>query len=150
MPQDWNDDDQLLAALGEAARATPEVPAPFVDIGRSAFTWRTVDAELAELAHDSATGELVAVRARPDNLRSLTFVAPRLTIELEVQPDALLGQLVPPQRGEVELHRREGATSTVLVDDVGWFAIQPLPSGPIRLQIRPAGGIAVMTEWVLF
>ena len=152
MSNDWNDDDQLLASLGDAVSSARDVPARFVEIGKAAFTWRDVDAELAALTHDSVdlvdsgTGR---TRAEPADLRTLTFVASRLTVELEVVPDALLGQLVPPQPGEIELLRRDGATGTVAVDDVGWFAIRPLPSGLFRLRVRPSHGEPVMTEWIL-
>lgn len=153
MSNDRNDDDQLLASLGEAVRSAKDVPARFVEIGKAAFTWREIDAELAALTHDSADSAIGRVAARtradPADLRTLTFVASRLTVELEVVPDALLGQLVPPQPGEIELLRRDGATSMAAVDDVGWFAIRPLPSGLFRLRVRPAQGEPVMTEWIL-
>jgi hypothetical protein len=149
MPENWNDDDQLLAELGEAVRGERAVPARFVEIGKAAFAWRDVDADLAALAYDSATsGHAAGTRAEPAGLRALSFVASRLTIELEVAPDALLGQLVPPQAGEVELHLRDGRTSTVPVDEVGWFVIRPLPAGLFHLRVRPAAGDPVRTEWV--
>jgi hypothetical protein len=150
MAEDFNDDERLLTALGEAVRARREVPARFVEIGKAAFAWHNVDAELAALAYDSAAGELAAgTRAEPAELRALTFVASRLTIEIEVAPDALLGQLVPPQQGAVELHGRDGIATTTMADDVGWFAIRPLPSGLFRLRVRPDGGAAIVTEWVM-
>jgi hypothetical protein len=150
MTDDFNDDERLLAALGEAVRARREVPARFVQTGKAAFAWRDVDGELAALAHDSATSELVAgTRAEQAELRALTFVASRLTIEIEVAPDALLGQLVPPQPGEVELHRRDGVATSARADDVGWFAIRPLPGGLFRLRVRPDGGSTVVTEWTM-
>jgi hypothetical protein len=149
MAEDF-DDDELFAALGEAVRARREVPARFVEMGKAAFTWHSVDAELAALAYDSADGELVGgTRAEPAELRALTFVASRLTIEIEVTPDALLGQLVPPQQGAVELHGRDGVATTTRADEVGWFAIRPLPSGLFRLRVRPEGGSAVITEWAM-
>lgn len=149
MPRNWNDDDQLLSALGEAVREGSEVPARFVELGKAAFAWRDVDAELAAIGHDSATGTVAAgTRAEPADLRTLSFVASRLTIELEATGEALLGQLVPPQAGEVELHRRDGLTGTTPVDDLGWFVIRPQPSGLFRLRVRQADGEIVITEWV--
>lgn len=149
MAKDWRDDEQLLAELGEAVREGQDVPARFVEAGKAAFAWRDVDADLAALQFDSATSPVLAMtRSEQAELRAMTFVAGRLTIELEVAPDALLGQLVPPQAGEVDLHRSGGATSTTAVDDVGWFAIRPLPSGLVRLRVRAADGEVVVTEWV--
>src|SRR5438093_422490 len=102
----WSDDDQLLAALDEALRAARAVPRGFVEAGKAAYTWRGVDAELAALTYDSALDQpraLAASRAEPAPLRALTFVSAELTVELEVTEDALLGQIVPAQPGEVEV-----------------------------------------------
>jgi hypothetical protein len=149
MPKNWRDDEQLLADLGEAVRIGREVPARFIDIGKAAFAWHSIDAELAELSHDSATSPLLAgTRAEPATLRALTFVASCLTIEVEVTADALLGQVVPPQAGQIEVHGQDGPTHTAPVDDVGWFAVRPLPMGMFRLHVRLADGAPVLTEWV--
>jgi len=141
-------DDELLSELGEAVRAAEEVPASFVAAGRAAFAWRNLDAELAALTYDSATsGVLAGTRSEPAALRALTFVARELTIELEVTPDALLGQVVPPQAGELELLGRDGSARTASVDEIGWFAVRPAPVGMFRLRLRTADGASVLTEW---
>lgn len=150
MTDNFDDDERLLAALGEAVGARREVPAWFVEMGKAAFAWHNVDAELAALAYDSAAGELVGgTRAEQAELRALTFVASRLTIEIEVAPDALLGQLVPPQQGAVELQSRDSVATSTRADDVGWFTIRPLPSGLFRLRVRPDDGGAVVTAWTM-
>jgi hypothetical protein len=141
------DDEQLLAELAEAVRAAGDVPAGFIAAGKAAFAWRNVDAELATLT-DASTAGLVGTRAEPASLRSLSFVARELSIEVEVTADALLGQIVPAQPGEVRLHQRDGSTRTVPVDDVGWFVVRPVPEAMFRLLVRTAGGSAVITEWV--
>ncbi|GAB3955588.1 hypothetical protein GCM10029976_098820 [Kribbella albertanoniae] len=51
---DWNDDGQLLEALRDALVTEQEVPRAFVEAGKAAFAWRTIDAELAALTYDSA------------------------------------------------------------------------------------------------
>lgn len=144
------DDEQLIAELGEAVRTAREVPARFIDVGKAVFSWRNLDAELAELTYDSAADSATALagtRAEAATLRALTFVAGRLTIEIEVTPDALLGQVLPPEPGEIELSGRDGSTRTVPVDEVGWFAIRPTPSGSLRLRLRTANGGSVLTQW---
>jgi hypothetical protein len=77
-------------------------------------------------------------------LHALTFVAGELTIELEVTSDALVGQVVPPMAGEIEL---VGGAGGVPVDEVGWFVIRPVPSGRVRLRLRTEDGRSVCTEW---
>ena len=146
------DDDRLLAELGEAVRAASEVPASFIATGKAAFAWRNVDAELAALSYDSATSaaELAGTRADRATLRTLTFVASLLTIELEVTPDALLGQVVPPQPGEIEVQARDGQRRTTSVDEVGWFTFRPGPAGLCRMLLRTGSGDTVLTEWVAF
>jgi hypothetical protein len=143
------DDDRLLAELAEALRAEQDVPPGFLAAGSAAFAWRSVDAELAALRHDSATATLdeAGTRAEPAQLRALTFVSSELTIELEVTADALVGQVIPPRSGEIELERPQGRSGAVTVDEVGWFAIRPIPSGPVRLHLRTDDGRSVRTEW---
>lgn len=144
------DDERLFNELGDALRSAAAVPPRFVEAGRAAFTWRTVDAELAELSYDSATegAALAGTRADPAALRALTFAAAGLTIEVEVTADALQGQVVPPQAGEIELRPRDGsAGATTGVDEVGWFAFSPVPAGLFRLHLRTADGRTVVTAW---
>ena len=49
------DDEELLAALGEAIRAREAVPEWFVETGKNAYAWHNIDAELAQLTYDSQT-----------------------------------------------------------------------------------------------
>lgn len=146
------DDEQLLAELAEALRTAREVPAGFVEAGKAAFAWRDVDAELAALSHDSSVAEpdgtaMAGTRAESAQLRALTFVSSELTIELEVTTDALVGQVIPPRSGEIELEGPHGRSGAVTVDEVGWFAIRPIPTGPVRLHLRTDDGRSVRTEW---
>src|SRR5262245_41395921 len=122
-------DDALLAELREAVRAADEVPESFLAAGRAAFAWRTVDADLATLVSDSATRPVTSgTRAtEPAAVRSISFVARGLSIEVDLTEDSLQGQVVPPGPGEVDLRGADGSTQTVTVDDVGWFVIRPVP-----------------------
>lgn len=146
---DGLDDERLLADLAEALHTEDAVPARFVEAGRSAFTWHTVDTDLAALTADTArTGaDPVGTRAEPAALRALTFVAGQVSIEIEVNADILLGQVSPPQPGDMELRRRDGTRRAVPVDAVGWFRIRPRPTGPFQLHLRTTGGLSVVTEW---
>src|SRR5580692_5651501 len=49
------DDEQLLAALGEAVKAREAVPEWFVETGKNAYAWHNIDSELAQLTYDSAS-----------------------------------------------------------------------------------------------
>jgi hypothetical protein len=155
----WTDDDQLLAALDDALGTAKAVPPEFVEAGQAAYAWRMIDAELAALTYDSAgDAELVtATRAEPATLRALTFASTGLTIDLEVRPDELLGQLSPEQPGQVTAYAGTVAADdepvttevgTAVVDELGFFIIRPLPAEPFRLLCRTTAGPAVLTGWV--
>lgn len=153
----WRDDDRLLDALAGALRVADSVPRGVVESGKATYAWRDIDAELAALTYDSSRdqperSQRSTAGAESAALLALTFTASELTIELEIYGNALLGQLVPPQPGEAELHvARGGADATVSVttiDDVGYFLIRPIPAAPFRLHCRTASGRAVLTNWI--
>ena len=150
MPDGW-DDEELLAALGEAVRARQAVPEWFVETGKNAYAWHDIDAELARLTYDSSVDAdrslVAAVRSESASIRALTFTSARLSIELEVASDSLLGQIVPPRPGTLEVHTTAGVTSSP-VDEIGCFAVAPIPSSPFRLRCRSEDGADVLTGWI--
>lgn len=150
MSSQWaDDDDRLLAALGDAVHTARDVPASFVEAGQAAYTWHGIDAELAALTFDSAT-ELAApaIRAEEASPRFLSFAAADLTIELEIGPDAITGQIVPPQPGHADACPASGPASSTEIDDIGCFVIRPLPASPFRLHCHASSGISALTTWI--
>jgi hypothetical protein len=147
--QQWADDDALLAALGEAVQAEREVPDDFIEAGKAAFTWHSIDAELAALTFDSAAPAAVAaVRAEEASPRFLTFTSADLTIELEIGADAIIGQIVPPQAGHADACPARGAVVTAPIDDIGCFIIRPRPTSPFRLHCHVDSGVSALTTWI--
>lgn len=141
-------DDRLLLELRDAMRTVEDVPVGFIEAGKAAFAWRTVDAELVALAEEiTATEALAGTRAEHAAVRALSFHASDVSIEIEVTTDALLGQLVPPRSGQIEVQSQDGARNTATIDETGWFAIRPLPTTMFRLHLRTASD-NVITEWV--
>lgn len=150
MPRPW-DDDELLVLLAEAQQAAQRVPRDFIEAGKAAYSWRNIDAELAELACGPALEEASHaghVRAEEAHLRTLTFTSTALTIAIEVTGEALLGQLVPLQAGEVEVITQAGRTQRERVDDTGCFTIRPIPNGSFRIHCRTASGAFISTKWL--
>ena len=152
MRDDW-DDEELLTALREAMRAREAVPAEFVEMGRNAYAWHNIDAELAQLTYDSdRDADLVAsLRSETASIRALTFTSAHLSIEVEVTDESLVGQVVPiaPEReGTIEVQAKAGATTTTSVDEIGCFAVSPKPPSPFRLRYRAADGTDVVTGWI--
>ena len=143
----WND-DQLLAALGGAIRARRAVPDAFVEMGKGAYAWHQIDAELAQLTYDSMTDLTAAVRSETASIRALTLTSPHLSMELEVSEDCLLGQVIPPRAGTLEAQTGAGASTETTVDEIGCFAVDPTPASPFRLRFRAVDGADVLTGWI--
>jgi hypothetical protein len=152
VPDFFLDDEELLDLLKTALSTVQSVPPEFIEAGKSAYAWRNIDAELAQLTYDSAhdRGDLTSVRSEPASIRALTFTSTRLTIELEVVDDCLYGQVIPTGPGAIEVQTHAGTEGMSPVDDLGSFRIQPIPASPFRLSCRIADGTAVQTCWITF
>jgi hypothetical protein len=144
------DDEALLAGLKQALGARRAVPPDFVEAGKNAFAWHNIDAELASLTYDSAldSDRTLVLRAESASVRALTFSSPHLTIELEVTPDALVGQVIPAQAMTVTVQPRTGEETELATDEIGCFSIQPIPAVTFRLHCQAAGDIDVVTGWI--
>jgi hypothetical protein len=148
-------DDELEAELRRLAADREPVPAELLQAAVAAFSWRDIDAELAELVYDSLldTDEASLVRGSAAE-RLVSFAAGGLTIDVEVTSSGrgrtVLGQIAPPQRATVDIrHPRD--TVTVEADELGRFRSGPLPPGPASLRLRPppgAGWPHVVTDWI--
>lgn len=151
---DWSNDDALLAELSEAAGASGDVSDRILASARAAFAWRDIDADLAlaHLTYDSVLAEMdgaLAMRgAQPEGPRMLVFEGPGCTVEIEVSDRGIVGQLIPPGRGHVDLLTRDGEAGAVTTDDVGCFTFNSPPAGPLRLRCS-IGDAAFVTEWII-
>lgn len=149
MHDGW-DDEELLEALSEATRARRIVSASFIETAKGAFAWHDIDADLAQLTYDSShhldAGS--AVRSETASIRAMTFTSAHLSIELEVAGDSLLGQILPPQEGAIDVQTRAGAAVAAEIDGIGCFRVEPVPPGPFRLRCRTADGINILTGWI--
>ncbi|WP_157465595.1 hypothetical protein [Cellulomonas sp. Leaf395] len=151
----WSDDDALAAELADAL-----IEGPLYDrvLAGAAIAFRThrrmvadddqLDFILLSLVHDSRiTGDVVGVRDRTGGAaRTLVFQGDDLGVEVEVQPDAIDGQLIPPRPGQITVHAPEGVVTTVETDEVGCFRVELEAGGLLRLECKSAGSRCV-TEW---
>ncbi|MGO8727963.1 MAG: hypothetical protein ACLQK8_14885 [Streptosporangiaceae bacterium] len=153
--RDQPGDDELEEELRRTAASLDPVPPELLRAAADAFTWRTVDAELAELVYDSLVDEdaLALVRGGSDR-RLLSFEAGGLSIDLEVSTAGaareLTGQLAPPQRASIEIRAGSGRVRTD-ADELGRFRATSVPAGPmsLRCQLAAAGtGPAIVTDWI--
>ena len=143
-----HDDDDLLAAeLGEALATSRDVPPEWREAARAAFAWRTIDAELLALVHDSALETGVAVRgvAGP---RVLSFAGGDLSLEVELTDRQVMGQLTSPGPGlgEVTFESADGRQRSTPTDDSGFFVLDGEDHGLVRFSVR-AEGASFVTEW---
>jgi hypothetical protein len=146
-------DREFLTLLRDVLEEIDPVPGPLVEAAQAGFTWRTIDAELAELTADSVL-DGAAVRAS-DAPRLLTFTAGAVSLVVEVAATRvgdvarrLIGQIVGPRPDEVEVRHADGSL-TVPTDDYGRFRAAPVPPGPISLALRFGGGRPpLVTSWV--
>ena len=144
-------DDDLLELVSRALRAADPVTHHVVEGARAAWTWRTIDEELAELVFDSAA-ELTGVRSE-DTARQLTFRAPGMEIEVMVVDEArrrIVGQLIPPGTHVVQLLTSDDRAQEETTDRLGRFTFDAVAPGPVRLAVLdPDGTHLVTTEWTL-
>jgi len=120
------------------------VPQLLDDAARTAFTWRTVDDELAELMRDSAEEEAGQLVRGGHGPRQLSFESPRLGIELEVvstgpRERRLDGQLLPPAAATVTIKRPGEDGLSVQADELGRFSLDGLRAGVVRLHVLLRG-----------
>lgn len=148
--QDPRDDDQeILDDLSEALLEAAPLAGTIAEYGRGAYAWRTVDQDLllASLTFDSSLEPVPERRSEPGESRVLTFTAAPLSLELEVMPDHVVGQVVPPGPGEIRVETAEGVTFHVEADDIGFFDLPEVPRGPVRLRCdTPVARL--VTDWI--
>ena len=116
----------------------------------AAFTWRTVDADLEILSLETGLvmSDTAQVRgAEQGSPRRYAFHGERLSVEIEIDGAGIVGQLTPPQPGQVTLVTAEGRGETAQADAVGCFTFPPPAPGPLRLDCR-LGANHFVTEWV--
>lgn len=140
-------DEALLGELAEATRQAGRPTATMAAAAEAAYSWRTVDAELAALTYDSAADDAVLVRDAGTSSRQLVFEGARLGVEIEHTPDGVVGQLVPPAPGVVLLLGPAGELARIEADELGCFRIEGARRGPVRLRCE-AEGATILTDWV--
>jgi len=142
--------DPMFATLRNVLDHADPVPQAVVEAARAAYTWRTIDAELAELTADSAMAT-AGVRSTSAP-RLLTFEGAGVEVEVEVAQTGstrhLSGQLVPTGPAQVTV-RWSGGTQETTADNLGRFAFDRVPAGSVSLAILRAGSEQpIVTSWI--
>ncbi|MGO9957376.1 MAG: hypothetical protein ACLP50_15645 [Solirubrobacteraceae bacterium] len=154
-------DDQfqpLVSDLRALIGDTDPVPPLVTEAAKAAFGWRRLDADLAELLADSSleTESLARTRGAGAPVRSVTFSAGGLTIDIEIHSDGaqrtLLGQLSPRQSVTIEIQTLDdNQAATAATDSLGRFRARITGGHQIRLRIvgEPPSATVVETSWVM-
>ena len=141
-------DDRLLELLAEVFDETDPVPPDALETARAAEL-NSLDEQLAELIFDSLADEQPATTRsavdRDDEVRTLSFTAGDLTIEVDLADGDLVGRVQPPPDEPFEVLQTTGRHS-VTPDEQGWFR-SPVDPGPLRLRFSHAGTVTT-TPWI--
>jgi hypothetical protein len=151
MTSDWiGDDDRLFEMLRASLQSAGAVPPEVVSAAKDVFGIRNVDEELARLIYDSEADTELAGAFRSDTMsvRSLVFELGETTLDIDVLPDAIVGQLAPARPGTVVADTREGEAGRASIDDSGMFSIPTVRRGELRLRVEPSEGEPFVTEWM--
>jgi hypothetical protein len=148
---DDTEDERLMEALRDALESWRAVPSWFTETGKRVFAWHNVDAELAQLTHDSGEHrrDALGVRSESASMRALTFTSPHLSMQIEVNGDSLLGEVIPGRAGILEIHTEAGPVTTTEVNEIGCFEVDSLPAAPFRLRYHAPDGTEVTTSWIV-
>lgn len=148
MTHRWDHDQHLLDDLSDALREAGHADA-IAASGRGAYAWRTIDDDLllASLSFDSSLEPVPERRSGPDDERVLVFTASPLSMELEVRPGHIVGQIIPPGAGEIRVEVADGVTFHVDADDAGFFTLPGTVRGLIRLRCDTPTA-RLVTDWV--
>lgn len=144
------EDEKLLAKLREGLGESDAVPSDVTAFAKAAFTWRTIDAELAELDYDSIDEDLPAGVRSSATARMISFQAGQwmLDVEYDEAMGRLLGHVSPQATYTIELHSA-GALFTVESDELGRFEADGVSPGPLSMIVRLTDGSVIKTQWVI-
>jgi hypothetical protein len=144
------DEEKIMSLLRRGLDQADPVPSDVTAFGKAALSWRSIDAELAELSYDSIDEASAATVRSTTSTRIVGFEAGDWMIDLEhdVATNELRGHIQPASRLEVELHVI-GAVLVTETDELGRFSFDGVEAGPVALVIRVEGAESVKTEWIV-
>ena len=143
-------DDTLLDDLRRVLDLVEGTPSTSTELAKAAITWRSLDAELAELIHDSAIDEHdLVLRGSHDDRRVMSFANAEIQIDVEFANGQLVGQIMPPVSAVIELYRDDSQpVATTAVDEFGAFVLTDVAPGLLALVCRADDGRwSVRTSW---
>lgn len=148
MSGDMQDDDLLIAALGEALDELEPMPSSIERFGMEAHRLLSFAGEFAAIVADSMTGELVATRSATD-VRTVRFAiedeTSATTVDIELEVDEELAGSIEPRCDEIAIVTADNRF-IVSVNARGFFRSE-LPTAPFRIECV-VDDVAVRTAMV--
>jgi hypothetical protein len=147
------DDEGLLATLGQVLGHEPP-PDWSVELAKSSYGLRELDAELAVLTSDSGLATARSMLRSGAAPRLVVFDAADLSVEVEIEPGSrpdswrLIGQLIPATPARIQLRQHRAEPVWVEADDRGRFTADQLTGGPLSLVCARDGMRTAVTEWI--
>lgn len=143
-------DDEIFEILRRGLNQVDPVPSTVSEFADALFTWRDIDADLAELTFDSVDESTPSGVRSTSTARMVSFEVGKWTIDLEFNPATglLMGSVSPESPLTVELHSR-GAHLSVDLDDSGHFEFEGVEGGPASLVFRFDDGEMIKTSWIV-
>jgi hypothetical protein len=149
------DDEGLLAALRELL-SHDEPPAWSVNLAKSSYGLRALDAELVRLTSDSGLATARSVVRSGAASRLVVFDAADLSLEIEIEIEPgeragswrLIGQLSPGTPARIQVRQQRAEPVWVDADDRGRFTADHLVGAPLSLICAREGMRAAVTEWI--
>ncbi len=138
-------DASMLTRISEAFDSLEPIPSRLTAAAQAAFSWRRVDAELAELLFDSATDELIGVRGTTSDRRSFRFGHGDAVIRVHLTQSTMIVMLEPPMSVSCRVTGTD-TTDEHRTDEYGEFVIDA-PELPVRIEVDLPSG-TVVTPWI--
>jgi hypothetical protein len=136
----------LEEELRRATAILDGVPPDLRQLAVEAFALHDLDSRIADLTFDSVVDAL-PVRGATGTPRMLTFHAGEVTVDVELTPQGLMGQVLPPQSARIEVLSGPQAGLPLTTDDLGRFTYETSPAGPFALRLRTDEGV-IVTDWL--
>jgi hypothetical protein len=144
------EDEKLLAMLREGLGEADPVPSDVAAFAKAAFTWRDIEAELAELDFDTADEDVPSGVRSSATARMISFHAGQWTLDVEFDEitGRLMGAISPEISYTIDVHSA-GTFFTTASDEAGRFQAEGLLRGPLSLVVRFPDGMVIKTQWVV-
>jgi hypothetical protein len=148
MSRPSQDDDELVTEMAEVTGSSV-LPDSIRRAAVLAFARRSRSGgeRLAKISYDSLLDVFHFRGEVPAGKRIVTFEAESLSVDIETSGDDLVGQLVPPGPGRVEIMTLDGGWEETAADSFGCFLLARPAPGPVRFRCHTAAG-TVVTDWV--